>query len=174
MAETREPIAFTPRSLLVLTVAGAVLCSLGVCFIRYVRSTAPADATGPVTDRAKWPYGLQEFIRYGLPEEVDIEPVKVYCWGRLIDQEHAWQHKATPELFETMIEWFDLKPIDCESQDAQVLRQRVPPSWCKPSHVGKAEFFARQPWVNGHDGSRYVVMYDKDRQIVTVWNLFVF
>lgn len=174
MSETSKPIQFSLRFLFALTLAVAIFCSLVLVLVRHFRSVAPENRAGPVTDRAEWPYALQEFMRDALPEETNIEPAKVYCWQKFINHEHVWQHEWTPEVLEELIEHFDLKPVGADSRDAQMLRQRIPPSWPKPSEIGAAEYLARQPWVNGHDGSRCAVMVDREGETITVWYLFVF
>jgi len=169
---------FTIGFLLKLTFVVAVLCSLGVYIYRELsnwQSPPKWNAPGPITDRKKWPPALKSIIGSGRLEEVGIHRIRVHCLARNVwDDEHVWQHDATPELLKSTIEYLSLNPVNKNSQDAKIFWQRVPASWCTPTQVSKPEFYARQPYTQGCGGSHCVLMYDKERELMTVWYRFVF
>ncbi len=172
---------FSLRTLLIITTGAAVLLAVfGMCkrAQEQLFHDMLVGETGPVTSREDWPEPLKSIVAEASRLNLDPSTIQVHCLCRGMDLEFVWRMQASPGLFEQIKERWKLTEVT--KPDWPILQGRSSisgertPSWWSAKDDGQTAFFVCPQTLAGEKGDRFLVAFDKRRDIIFVRYWFNF
>ena len=120
-----NPIRYTTRGLLLLTLICAVATALCVSFYNAVRRTS---GVGPYATFEEWPRSLVALIGEDKTLRDEVEP---FGLSSFIDHRSIWRIKPDSNLCEQLFEKNELGPTDINHPKVGELVNSVPSVWGK-------------------------------------------
>lgn len=143
--------------------------------------------TGPVSQRADWPWPLRELLDDSRGIEIDESAIKVHglCQG-FAGEEFVWRMDATPGVFELIEKRWDLVPVEdpkwykLEGCNSQLSREKTP-EWWSPRDDGQTAFYVAREMVlraenpaGSRAGDQFHVAVDANRNSIWIYYMSPF
>ena len=181
MTQERPKFQFRLQTIFVITTILAVLLAAYITWDRAQREFFHAilvGDTGPVQSPDDWPEPLKAILAEAQAGDVDESTIQVYCLCQGMDPEFVWRMDAVPGLLEHLKDRWTLTQIS--DPDWAVLKGRsnisgvATPTWWSPIDDDDTTFFVCPQTLAGEKGDRFLVAFDRRRDVVFVHYWFNF
>lgn len=183
MSRPHEParFQFRLRTVLVITTILAILLAAYIAWDRAQREFFHAilvGKTGPVQSRDDWPEPLRAILADAKDGDLDERAIQVYCLCQGFDPEFVWRMDAATGLLEHLEQRWKLGQVSHPNwavlKGHSNLSGVATPTWWSPKDDGQTTFFVCPQTLAGEKGDRFLVAFDKRRNLIFVHYWFNF